>query len=565
MSVKAVTAKKSIGVQCDETLESKTGDIILLNLTLKQVKMIVQKTVKEVLKHNKVHIDIPTLDASQIQSVEKILEKKRNQNLHGTRSDDNKSVPMYISFEVQESTSQSPVVLANDDYLFKDSSSATIISKIGPSHDEIPPSKECIITVPCTTSSIHIMPGENALQSKGPSIYERVVPSPHPTENCQILDKSLPKCTSSMESKIIQLPSWNAHGHTEIITSHASTEGIVNVPSTIGSIHISEDDLLPNGSSICESIFQSLTPAVNGPTLDNSLPMCTFSMDSKNVPLPSWNAQRHDKMITSTASTEGIVNVPSTISSIHIMLSECDLPSCRPSLCEKIVPSLTPVGNGQALDKSLSNCTSPRKSLNVPLPSWNVHSNNRRNTSPPPRKGIVNVPSTISSIHIMPSEDDLLSIVPSTISSIHIIPSKDDLLSIVPSTTSSTHIMPSEDDLLSIVPSTISSIPIIPSEDDLPAYVQSVCERIITSLTAAVNGPTLDKSLMRCTSSMNSHNVPLLSWHTHGHYQEIISNCTMNQTLSGVRPSLLSLFQSERVHQNGTHNYTHWYVIKKYL
>ena len=183
------------------------------------------------------------------------------------------------------------------------------------------------------------MPGNNELQSTGPSICERIVPSLHPTENSQTQDKSLPKCTSSMESKIIQLPS---HSHTEIITSHVSTEGIVNVCSTISSIHImpSVDDMPSCGPSVCERIVPSHSPAANGQTLDKSLSKCTSPRESLNIPLPSWNVHKHNKLITSHPSRKGIVNVPSLISSIHIMPSEDDFLSNGSSACERIFPSL---------------------------------------------------------------------------------------------------------------------------------------------------------------------------------------------------------------------------------
>ena len=662
--MKAVAAKKSIGVQHDKSLESKTGDI-LVDLTLKQVEMIVQKTVKEVLKHDNLHLYTSTLDASQFQSVvdyclEKILEEKRSQNLHVTRSDDNKSVPKYIDVEIRETTSQSPVALANDDSLFKDSSSAPIISKIGPAHAKTPSSKEYIVTVQSTISSIHIISSENDLQSHGPSKYEIIVPSQHPTVNdrtvdqslpkCTSLndrtvDQSLPKCTSSMESQKLPLPSWNAQSHTEVITSHASKEGIVNVPSTISSIHImpSEYDLPSYGSSVGERMVPSPSHAANCLGLEKSLTKGTSSRKSQNVPLPTWNAHSHNKINTSSPSTKGIVNVPSTISSIHIMPSEDnllsyvpstissihimpseeyllsyvpstissihimpsdgDLPSYGPSICEKIVPSLTPPANAQTQDKWLPKCTSSR---NITLPFWNAHSHSKINTSSPSTKGIVNVPSTISSIHIMPSEDGLLSSVPSTISSIHIIPSEDDLPScgpsvcenIVPSITPAangptldtslskftspreslivplpswnTHshnkiiTSPSSTGGIVNVPSTISSIHIMSSEDDLPSYA-SICESIVPSLTPPANAQTQDRSL---PILMNSHNVPLSSWHTHGHNQQIISsafNCHMNQTSSGVYSSMQSVLQSERDHQNGSNNCTHWYVFKNYL
>ena len=490
MSVKAVAATKSIGVQCDKTLESKTGDISL-DLTLKQVEMIVQKTVKKVLKH----IYTPTLDTSQFQSVvedcfEKILDKKRNQNLHVTRSNDNKSVPKYISLEVQEMALQSPVVPSNDNSIFKDSSSVPIISKIGPSHDEITLSKECI-TLPCSTSSIHIKPSKEDLPCNGPSVCERIVPSIlSPAENDQRLDQSLSKCTSPRKSQNIPLPN-------KIITSPPSRKGIVNIPS----IHImpSNEDL-PSGPSVCKrSVPSILSPAENDQRLDQSLSKCASPRKSQNVPLPN-------KIITSPPSRKGIVNIPS----IHIMPSNEDLPS-GPSVCKRSVPSiLSPAENDQRLDQSLSKCASPRKSQNVPLP-------NKIITSPPSRKGIVNIPS----IHIMPNKEDLPSgpsvckrSVPSILSPAESDQRLDQSLSKCASPRKSQNV-PLPNKIITSPPSrkgivNIPSIHIMSSNEDLPSG-PSVCKRSVPSISPAENDQRqrLDQSLSKCASPRKSQNVPL--------------------------------------------------------
>ena len=77
VTVQDVAAKKFSGVQCENTLDCKTRDI-LMGVTFKQVEMIVKEKVNEVLElHN------CTLDASEYESVEswieKFLEKLRSQ------------------------------------------------------------------------------------------------------------------------------------------------------------------------------------------------------------------------------------------------------------------------------------------------------------------------------------------------------------------------------------------------------------------------------------------------------------------------------------------------------
>ena len=127
-----------------------------------------------------------------------------------------------------------------------------------------------------------------------------------------------------------------------------------------------------------------------------------------------------------------------------------------------------------------------------------------------------------------------------------------------------TIISPTSIECIESVKSNISSIHIMPSEDELQSNDPSISETNILSQTTAVKGPTQDKSLSKNISLLESKNVLLPSWTTLSHSQQIIVSALkyhMNKTSSDVPPSLQSLFKSEYDHQNRTHNFTHWYVI----
>ena len=114
------------------------------------------------------------------------------------------------------------------------------------------------------------MPSEDELSSNGPSVCERIVPSPPPpTAKGPALHKSLLKSTSSTKSLNVLLPSWNAHSHYEIITSPPSTKGNIDIPSTISSIH--------NGCH-CESNFGDLVLTGTGTAMMDELQKMSSSL-----------------------------------------------------------------------------------------------------------------------------------------------------------------------------------------------------------------------------------------------------------------------------------------------